>query len=102
MSGPVDGHGRRGKAWDDYMLRSYKPYDHFAGDAIHGNSRSKQIVARILATGRYEAVPCCEARLEENRPPSGLTKNCTPVHSLACCGVRCGTLVAWPPTRATT
>jgi lysophospholipase L1-like esterase len=37
------------KAWEDYMLRSYKPYDHFARDAIHGNSRGKQIVARILA-----------------------------------------------------
>ena len=37
------------KAWDDYMLRSYKTYDHFARDAIHGNSRGKQIVARILA-----------------------------------------------------
>jgi hypothetical protein len=39
------------KAWEDYMLRSYKPYDHFARDTIHGNSRGKQIVARIL--GRY-------------------------------------------------
>ena len=37
------------KAWEDYMLRSYKPYDHFARDSIHGNSRGKQIVARILA-----------------------------------------------------
>ncbi|MEI8228144.1 MAG: family 16 glycoside hydrolase [Planctomycetota bacterium] len=37
------------RAWEDYMLRSYKPYDHFARDAIHGNSRGKQIVARILA-----------------------------------------------------
>ena len=37
------------KAWDDYMLRSYKPYDHFARDAIHGNSRGKQVVARMLA-----------------------------------------------------
>ena len=37
------------RAWDDYMLRSYKPYDHFARDTIHGNSRGKQIVARILA-----------------------------------------------------
>ena len=36
------------KAWDYYMMRSYKPYDHFARDAIHGNSRGKQIVARIL------------------------------------------------------
>jgi lysophospholipase L1-like esterase len=37
------------KAWEDYMLRSYKPYDHFARDTIHGNSRGKQVVARILA-----------------------------------------------------
>jgi lysophospholipase L1-like esterase len=37
------------KAWEDYMLRSYKPYDHFARDSIHGNSRGKQILARILA-----------------------------------------------------
>jgi len=37
------------KAWEDYMLQSYKPYDHFARDAIHGNSRGKQIMARILA-----------------------------------------------------
>jgi uncharacterized protein (UPF0335 family) len=37
------------KAWEDYMLRSYKPYDHFARDSIHGNSRGKQIVGRILA-----------------------------------------------------
>ena len=37
------------RAWEDYMLRSYKPYDHFARDTIHGNSRGKQIVARILA-----------------------------------------------------
>jgi lysophospholipase L1-like esterase len=37
------------KAWEDYMLRSYKPYGHFARDAIHANSRGKQIVARILA-----------------------------------------------------
>jgi hypothetical protein len=37
------------RPWDDYMLRSYKPYDHFARDTIHGNSRGKQIVARILA-----------------------------------------------------
>jgi hypothetical protein len=36
------------KAGEDYMLRSYKPYDHFARDAIHGNSRGKQIVGRIL------------------------------------------------------
>jgi hypothetical protein len=39
------------RAWEDYMLRSYKPYDHFARDTIHGNSRGKQVVARIL--GRY-------------------------------------------------
>ena len=39
------------KAWEDYMLRSYKPYDHFARDSIHGNSRGKQVLARIL--GRY-------------------------------------------------
>ena len=39
------------KAWEDYMLRSYKPYDHFARDSIHGNSRGKQVIARIL--GRY-------------------------------------------------
>lgn len=37
------------RAWEEYMLRSYKPYDHFARDRIHGNSRGKQIVARILA-----------------------------------------------------
>ena len=36
-------------AWEDYMLRSYKPYDFFARDSIHGNSRGKQVVARILA-----------------------------------------------------
>ena len=39
------------KAWEDSMLRSYKPYDHFARDSIHGNSRGKQVIARIL--GRY-------------------------------------------------
>jgi hypothetical protein len=39
------------RAWEDYMLRSYKPYDHFARDTIHGNSRGKQVVGRIL--GRY-------------------------------------------------
>jgi hypothetical protein len=36
------------KAWEDYMLRSYNPYDHFARDTIHGNSRGTQIVGRIL------------------------------------------------------
>ena len=39
------------KAWEDSMLRSYKPYDYFARDSIHGNSRGKQVIARIL--GRY-------------------------------------------------
>jgi hypothetical protein len=39
------------RAWEDYMLRSYKPYDHFARDTIHGNSRGKLVVGRIL--GRY-------------------------------------------------
>jgi len=59
-------------------------------------------VAEAGAAYRAVEKPCCEARLKENRPPLGLTKNCTPVHSSACRGVRCGTLVAWPPTHATT
>jgi hypothetical protein len=41
------------RAWDDYLLRSPKPYEHFARDAIHANGRGKAVLGRIL--GRYFA-----------------------------------------------
>jgi hypothetical protein len=41
------------RAWDDYLLRSYEPYAHFARDAIHANSRGKAVLGRIM--GRYFA-----------------------------------------------
>ncbi len=36
------------RAWDDYMLASYQPYEHFARDRIHANSRGKAVLGRIL------------------------------------------------------
>lgn len=35
-------------AWNDYVLRSPRPIEWFQRDPIHGNSRGKQIVGRIL------------------------------------------------------
>jgi len=40
-------------AWDDYMLRSYRPQEWFLRDIIHANSRGKQVLGRILS--RYLA-----------------------------------------------
>ncbi|MFM8635177.1 MAG: family 16 glycoside hydrolase [Planctomycetia bacterium] len=36
------------RVWDEYMRASYKPYDHFARDRIHANSRGKAVLGRIL------------------------------------------------------
>ena len=36
-------------AWDEYMLRSYRPQDWFMRDIIHANNRGKQVLGRILA-----------------------------------------------------
>jgi hypothetical protein len=41
------------RVWDDYLLRSHEPYEHFARDAIHANGRGKAMLGRIL--GRYFA-----------------------------------------------
>jgi len=41
------------RVWDAYMQESYKPYEHFARDTIHANSRGKAVLGRIL--GRYFA-----------------------------------------------
>jgi hypothetical protein len=35
-------------AWNEYVLRSPRPIEWFQRDPIHGNSRGKQIVGRIL------------------------------------------------------
>jgi hypothetical protein len=35
-------------AWNDYILRSPRPIEWFLRDPIHGNSRGKQVVGRIL------------------------------------------------------
>jgi lysophospholipase L1-like esterase len=35
-------------AWNDYVLRSPRPIEWFQRDRIHGNSRGKQVVGRIL------------------------------------------------------
>lgn len=35
-------------AWDDFILRSYRPSDWFMRDIIHANSRGKQVLGRIL------------------------------------------------------
>jgi hypothetical protein len=37
------------KAWDEYMVSSGHDYDWFLRDSIHGNSRGKQVVGRLLA-----------------------------------------------------
>jgi hypothetical protein len=41
------------RAWDDYLLESHRPYEHFARDSIHANGRGKAVLGRIL--GRYFA-----------------------------------------------
>lgn len=41
------------RVWDDYLLRSHEPYEHFARDSIHANGRGKAVLGRIL--GRYFA-----------------------------------------------
>jgi len=43
------------RVWDDYMQRSYLPFEHFARDAIHANSRGKAVLGRIL--GRFLTAP---------------------------------------------
>jgi lysophospholipase L1-like esterase len=35
-------------AWNDYVLKSPRPIEWFHRDPIHGNSRGKQVVGRIL------------------------------------------------------
>ena len=39
------------QAWNDYMLASYQPYEHFARDRIHANGRGKAVLGRMM--GRY-------------------------------------------------
>ncbi len=34
--------------WNEYVLRSQRPIGWFLRDPIHGNSRGKQVVGRIL------------------------------------------------------
>jgi hypothetical protein len=34
--------------WNEYVLRSPRPIEWFLRDPIHGNSRGKQVVGRIL------------------------------------------------------
>ena len=41
------------RAWDDYVLRSYAPVEHFLRDDIHANGRGKAVLGRIM--GRYFA-----------------------------------------------
>ncbi len=41
------------RVWDAYVQESYRPLEHFLRDPIHGNSRGKAVLARIL--GRYFA-----------------------------------------------
>jgi|LakMenEpi03Aug12_release.lakeMendotaPanAssembly.Ray.scaffolds.fasta_scaffold116444_2 hypothetical protein len=41
------------RVWDDYMVASDRPYEHFARDNIHANSRGKAVLGRILC--RYLA-----------------------------------------------
>jgi hypothetical protein len=36
------------RVWDDYLGQSSKPYEHFARDRIHANSRGKAVLGRIL------------------------------------------------------
>ena len=41
------------QAWDDYVLRSHAPAEHFLRDDIHANGRGKAVLGRIM--GRYFA-----------------------------------------------